>query len=231
MRTGPRATGVILITWLALVSLGLLGCTSSTASVSSASILTSEQTAVTEAGGPSSTIEPLLTNPYPTYRAGSRSGMPTKSAWGEELGSAVLRLYPDKDWQVKFTSESNLLTRVVIGPPWADPQTSSADDPVPWLIVDLAREERYTPDEQEYPLQHKEFATDYGHGMITAHYGPDDSSIVSWFVRPDGLYIQVAAVQAQGDHAQPATLLLDEEGVQELTETIAAMIEMGSSTP
>ena len=185
----------------------------------------------TEVEGSSSTIEPVFTNPYPTYQAGSGSGMPSESAWGEQLGDAILSMYPDKDWQGKIASESNLSTRVLIGPPWADPQTSSADDAVPWLEIAVAREERYTPEEQEYPPQHREFATDYGHGMITSHYGPEDSSIVSWFVRPDGLYIQVATFQAQPDHTQPATLLLDEENVQKLTETIAAMIEMSSPTP
>ena len=156
--------------------------------------------------------------------------MPTQSLWGERLGSAVITLYPGKDWQVLDAVESHIRTQVVIGPRQADPSAFPFDR-VPRLIIDLAREERYSPDEQDYPPQHEEFATDYGHGMITAHYGPDDSSIVAWFVRPDGLYIEVAAVQAQGDHTQPATLLLHEENVQKLAETIAAMIEMSGPTP
>lgn len=184
----------------------------------------------TETRGPSSTVEPSFANPYPTYQAGSGSGIPRHSAWGEQLGSAVLRLYPSKDWQVLDAVETNVLTRVVIGPRQEDPSASFPFDGVPRLMIELAREERYTPDPQDFPPPHEEFATDYGHGMLTWHYGPDDSSIVSWFVRPDGLFLQVAAVQAQGDRTQPATLLLDQENVKKLIETVAAMIEIHTST-
>ena len=74
-----------------------------------------------------------------------------------------------------------------------------------------------------------EFDTKYGHGIIAPNHGDPSQSITCWFVRPDGLLILVGVSHGQSDHTEPATLLLDEKGVQNLAEAIAAMIEMGSA--
>ena len=80
-------------------------------------------------GGPDSTILAVLTNPYPQGATNPSSGSqdPIPSTWSTQLGAAILRLYPAKDWETLQAVETAQYQRVLIGPREAGSSTVPGD--------------------------------------------------------------------------------------------------------
>ena len=92
----------------------------------------------------------------------------------------------------------------------------------------MNREESGHFPQEGNPWQYQEFATEYGHGLIMPTYNSDGSqSLLTWFLRPDKLFLRVSARQALPDAARSGPVL-DEASVQKLVEYVASIIQMGS---
>jgi hypothetical protein len=72
--------------------------------------------------------------------------------------------------------------------------------------------------------------TEYGHGLLgpVYNYGSGRVTLLTWFIRPDKLFLRVSARLSASDAAQ-SSLALDEAGVRELVEYVASIIAMGST--
>ena len=176
-----------------------------------------------------------LANPYPTRESASLRNPPTgspserPSAWADELGRAILKLYPEKRWGVSNAVElldTPAVMDVTIRPLGTGDTASDAPS-VPWIRVQVTRQEQGQLPQEGNPMRYPEFATDYGHGILVTMYGSQPAYLTS-FVRPDKLLIQVSVGHASAD-TKPSTLLLDGQGVQKLTEYIASIIQLGDT--
>lgn len=169
----------------------------------------------------------LLANPYPfpTISSGITGEQP--STWAEDLGRAVLDFYPDKDWKVfRAVEMEGGVVRLTIAPASGKAAPGSWPTDVSRLSISIRREESGRISQDTDSGQHHDFETAYGHGLILPRYSDGEkSSIVSWFLRPDKLMIQVGVSQPSAPDVS-ADLGLDEQGVQGLLAYIASIIEM-----
>jgi hypothetical protein len=179
----------------------------------------------------------LLSNPYPTAEAAesSDSSAEIPSAWAESLGKAILDLYPDSGWTVLRAVEvGGSLMDVSLGPDTTSYGPPSLDGTPLWdtqgrpgIRVQVNREESGHFPQEGNPMQYQEFATEYGHGLLgpVYNYGAGSQSILTWFIRPDKLFLRVSAGQVPSEAAESGPLL-DEASVQKLVEYMASIIEM-----
>ncbi len=184
--------------------------------------------------GPGGSSQALLSNPYPTPNSTGVSGTVDEgpSPWAENLGKAVLALYPGKGWRVaRAVEQASVLMDIIIVP--AETKGSGKDATLldgAHLRMTIHREESGKIPAGDNPMQYPEFDTPNGHGLImpSYDYGNGHESLITWFVRPDKLMIQVGVAQALRGSSS-AALMLDKEGVKKLLTYIASIIEMGDT--
>jgi hypothetical protein len=173
-----------------------------------------------------------LENPYPIAGpAGASTGATeVDSPWAEELARAILHDYADRDWEVlRAVEQEGAVMKITIGPAPAGASVAGALSEVPTLTISVHREESGQLPQGSNPMKYPEFATDEGHGLIMPTYGDGRESLLSWFIRPDKLMIQVAASPPSATGSTPE-LLLDREGVKELVSYVASIIALGDVT-
>ncbi len=178
----------------------------------------------------------LLSNPYPPAEAAesSDSSAEIPSAWAESLGKAILDLYPNRLDGLTGGGGRRQPDGLSLGPDTTSYGPPSLDGTPLWdtqgrpgIRVQVNRAESGHFPQEGNPMQYQEFATEYGHGLLgpVYNYGAGSQSILTWFIRPDKLFLRVSAGQVPSEAAESGPLL-DEASVQKLVEYMASIIEM-----
>ena len=225
---------------LAGISVGVLEATTHLGRHSTVLVITdqpgsTEETTTTSLASPTS----LFSNPYPPGSAlPSVDQAPAgpyprhrDSTWAQELGKAILAHYPGKDWKVVSANEYvEPLAHMVIQ---IEPQSGNARIGSDGLSnanleVGVLRQEGTLPISlitQNGTIPSANLATGFGSGIVISK----PLMNLAYFRRPDQLQVNVDAGLLRQNEA-PYQTLLDQDGVAELAEFVASIIQMTTQT-